>query len=127
MGTKGNGRKRILLVDDESDLIENLQCRLDAFNYQIITAKDGTDALKKAQLDHPDLIFLDILMPVMDGYEICSQLKKDPSTKNIPIVMLTALSSEKDAIKAREMGADDYIAKPFEIREILNKIHVYVK
>lgn len=127
MGKNGDCRGHILLVDDESDLIENLQYRLETLHYNIISARDGLDAVSKAITEKPDLILLDIVMPVMDGYEVCSQLKKNPSTKNIPIVILTALSSEKDQIKAHEMGADDYIAKPFEIREVLSKIQVYAK
>jgi CheY-like chemotaxis protein len=93
--------------------------------YECVTAINGKEALQKAREEHPDLILLDIMMPFMDGYEVCRELRADPSTRDIPVVMLTAKSQQVDIQKGKDVGADDYITKPFRpstLRKKFNEI-----
>ena len=112
-------KKKILIVDDEPDLVEMLTVRLEANNYQVVSAVDGEEALSVFAKEKPDLVLLDILMPKMDGFKVCQALKKDPSSVNIPIVMLTAKDRTDDIRKAHESGADAYIIKPFDASILL--------
>ncbi len=118
--------ERILLVDDTPENLDVLSGLL--ANYKKSVAINGVEALKIAQCDNkPDLILLDIMMPEMDGYETCKKLKEDPSTKNIPILFMTALSETVDKIKGFELGAVDYITKPFEPEELLKRIETHLE
>ena len=112
-------KKRILIVDDEPDLVEFVKIRLEANDYQVLTAMDGMQALEVVEQDKPDLIILDILLPKMNGYEVCEKLKKDPEFSKVPILMLTAKAQEKDMVLAKKAGADAYISKPFEASLLL--------
>ena len=115
-------KKKILLADDERDLVTMLSMRLEANDYRIITAYDGQEAFKLAREEKPDLVLLDILMPVMDGLKVCKKLKYDPLTAGIPVIMLTAKGRPEDIKLAKQAGADEYIIKPFEDQLLLFNI-----
>jgi len=115
-------KKRILLVDDEHELVEMVKMRLEAYDYEVITAFDGQEALDKAKLEKPDLIILDIMLPKMDGYKVCRMLKFDEKFRKIPIIMFTARAQMTDKELGEQVGADEYIIKPFEPEVLLAKI-----
>ncbi len=119
--------KKILIVDDEQDIVESLKFVLEAADYTCFTAYNGEDGLRLAKEIMPDLIILDVMMPKINGYKISRLLKYDNKYKNIPILMLTARSQEQDKIIGEETGADEYITKPFELDDIVNKVHEYLK
>lgn len=114
--------KKILIADDRSEVVELVKVTLEGEGYRTIDASDGREALEKIRKEKPDLILLDIVMPKMDGFEVLSKVKKDPKTKEIPIVMLTAQGQKVDQEKGRRLGARDYITKPFSPSHLLNKI-----
>ena len=113
--------KKILVVDDEMHIIRIVKYKLESAGYQVLTALNGIDALKVAREEKPSLIFLDIMMPGLNGYEVCSQLKNSPETRNIIIIMLTAKGQESDKIKGLEVGVDEYITKPFSPQDLLDR------
>lgn len=115
-------RKTVLIVDDNIDTVELLRKRLKSEDYNTIEAYDGEEALQKVYETLPDIIILDVMMPKMDGYEVCNRLKSDERTKLIPIVMLTAKSDVESKIKGFDIGADDYVPKPFDFRELSARI-----
>ena len=115
-------KKKILIVDDEQDLVETLSFRLEANGYTVIKANDGQVGLDKARSEKPDLIILDLMLPKIDGYKVCRMLKFDEKYKNIPIIMFTARAQETDKKMGEEVGADGYITKPFEPAVLLGKI-----
>jgi len=106
--------KKILIADDEEDVKFVIQLFLESKGYEIVTAFDGLDAIDKARAEKPDLILLDIMMPLIDGFEVCRKLKADKDTAGIPIVMISAASQTESKKKGLEAGASDYIVKPFE-------------
>jgi len=114
--------KKILIVDDRPEVVELVRVTLEGEDYQIVDASDGKEALKKVRLEKPDLVLLDVVMPKMDGFEVCRKLKKDPETQEIPIIMLTAKAQKVDKEKGRQVGASDYITKPFSPSALLTKI-----
>jgi DNA-binding response OmpR family regulator len=114
--------KKILVVDDELDLLEMLKTRFESMGYDVVTAVDGHEGLTKAKTEKPDLIILDIMMPKMDGHQVCRLLKFDARYKHIPIVMLTARGQEIDRQMGAEVGADCYITKPFDAAELVKVI-----
>ena len=116
-------KKKILLVEDEPQLVDMLKLRLEANNYEVAIAYDGKQALEKTQTEQPDLIILDLLLPKLDGYTVCGLLKKDSRHAHIPIVVLTARAQEADIKMGKEVGADEYITKPFEPKVLLEKIN----
>jgi DNA-binding response OmpR family regulator len=118
--------KRIMIVDDERDLVETLTYRLEASGYTVLTAHDGEEGLEKAREEKPDLILLDVMMPKMDGYHVCRLLKFDEELKDIPIIMLTARGQEQDRKTGTDSGANDYVTKPFESSDLLKKIKEYL-
>ena len=107
-------KKKILVVDDEAHIIKIVKARLEANNYEVLTAYDGLSGIDKAVKFKPDLILLDLMMPVMDGYEACRRLKADPDTKGIPILVFSATSQPNVIEKATQAGAADFIEKPFD-------------
>jgi two-component system alkaline phosphatase synthesis response regulator PhoP len=111
--------KRILIADDEQDIKDVMEMFLDAQGYEVETAYDGLDALDRARTWMPDAILLDIMMPVMDGIDVCRQLKADEKTKAIPIIMVSAASKREKESEAFEAGASDYILKPFEPPDLI--------
>ena len=113
---------RILVVDDEEDLAELVRYNLTKEGYRVTCVGSGEQALGEARAQIPDLIVLDLLLPKVDGLDVCKQLKSDPKTQHIPIVMLTAKSEEVDMVTGLECGADDYITKPFSPRVLLARI-----
>jgi EAL domain-containing protein (putative c-di-GMP-specific phosphodiesterase class I)/CheY-like chemotaxis protein len=118
---------KILVVDDEPDALEMLKFRLDKEKFQVITASQGIEALERAAREQPSLILLDVLMPGLSGYEVCQRLKAREETKAIPIIMLTVRAETESKIEALNMGADDYITKPFEIKELVARIRVALR
>ena len=114
--------KKIFIVEDELDFLSTLRERLEFEGFVVATAVDGEEALKKIPQEKPDLILLDIMLPEMNGYQVCRELKSNPETKTIPVVVVTAKSQESDKFWAKETGADDYLTKPFEMEELLQKI-----
>jgi two-component system, OmpR family, alkaline phosphatase synthesis response regulator PhoP len=117
---------KILIVDDEPDIIELLKYNLELEGYEVISASNGKAALTMAG-KHPDLIMLDIMMPELDGIEVCRQLKAAPETASIPVLFLTAKGSEIDEVVGLELGAEDYIVKPISIRKLLTRIKVILR
>lgn len=117
----------ILVVDDEADIAEMARIRLQANGYSVELAYDGLDAIEKAKRSKPDLIVLDIMMPQIDGLEVCRRLRQLPQTSEIPIIMLTALKSEETQRRSKEVGAQDYLEKPFDGGELLDMVRFYLK
>ncbi len=112
----------MLVVDDEPDVLDLVTYNLGQAGFQTETASDGAEALRKARSATPDLILLDLMLPEMDGLEVCKLLRRDPKTSAIPIIMLTARASEIDRILGLELGATDYVSKPFSPRELVLRV-----
>ena len=125
--TKARVMPKILVVDDEPDAVELVEFNLKSAGYEVVTAADGSEALKKARAQSPDLIVLDLMLPEVDGLETCKILRRDPATSGIPIIMLTAKAAEIDRVLGLELGADDYITKPFSPRELVLRIKNLMK
>ena len=119
--------KRILIADDETDIVETLQFMLEVEGFECLTAYNGEDALNLAKREMPDLLILDVMMPKINGYKVCRLLKFDVKYKNIPILMVTARSQEEDKMIGEETGADEYITKPFEINDVVEKVKKYLE
>ncbi|GAB61936.1 two-component response regulator [Candidatus Jettenia caeni] len=115
-------KPKILVADDIKQNVKLLRVILTAFEYDVIEAYDGEEALEKAKTENPDLILLDVMMPKLTGYEVCHKLREDRKTKNIPIIMITALHETDDRIQGIEAGADDFISKPFNKAELLARV-----
>ena len=113
---------KILIVEDEPDIVELLAYNLHQAGFETITAFNGEDALRHANTRPPDLILLDVLLPGVDGLEVCRMLKTNPATADIPVIMLTAKGEKTDRIVGLELGADDYVTKPFSPREVVLRI-----
>jgi DNA-binding response OmpR family regulator len=120
------GRK-ILVVDDETILVDTIAYNLQQAGYQVTTASDGTSALEAARRETPDLVILDIMLPEMDGLEVCRLLRREKNTATIPIMMLTAKGEEIDKVVGLEVGADDYVTKPFGRRELLARVRALLR
>jgi DNA-binding response OmpR family regulator len=118
-------KKKILIIEDEEDLVKGLRLNLVDEGYEVDYALDGKDGLRKALKEKPDLILLDIMLPGMNGLEICKELRQNKM--DIPIVMLTAKGDEIDKVIGLEIGADDYISKPFSIRELLARVKAHLR
>jgi len=114
---------RILVVDDEIYIVHILDFSLGMEGYEVVTALDGEQALEKARSEKPDLIVLDIMMPKLDGYETCKMLKAEAETRNIPVILLSAKGRNVDQKVGFEVGADDYITKPFSPRKLVERIN----
>ncbi len=117
--------KKILIIEDEEDMVEGLRFNLEARDYIVVAAMDGETGLKKAAGEQPDLVILDLMLPGLNGYEVCKKLKA--SSPELPIVMLTAKSQESDIVTGLDLGADDYITKPFSIMEVLARINALLR
>lgn len=119
---------RILIVEDEQDLLAALEYNLGREGYQTQTASTGTEALKRLNEEtKPDLVLLDLMLPDMTGTEVCRKLKGDPSTKDVPVIMVTAKGEEIDRVVGFEVGADDYVVKPFSMRELILRVRAVLK
>lgn len=115
--------KRILIVDDEPSIVMSLEYLLRRKKYDVLIARNGTEALQALGKDLPDLILLDIMMPDVDGYEICEYVKTSPTLKHIKVIFLSAKSKKSDIEKGRSLGADAYVVKPFSTKDLLAKIN----
>jgi diguanylate cyclase (GGDEF)-like protein len=115
-------KNKILVVDDVAVNVQLLTTYLTSVGYEVFTARDGQEALDKVIETQPDLILLDVMMPKLNGFEVCERLKTDPTTKIIPVIMVTALNEIEDKIKATEAGADDFVSKPFNKLELLTRV-----
>jgi len=114
---------RILVVDDEIYIVHILDFSLGMEGYEVITALDGEQALEKLKTEKPDLIVLDIMMPKLDGYEVCKAIKSSPETRHIPVILLSAKGRNVDQKLGFDVGADDYITKPFSPRKLVERIN----
>jgi len=120
-------KEKILIVEDEKDIAKMLEYNLQKEGFKTSVVRDGEDALCAAKQGHPDLILLDLMLPGMDGLEVCKTLKGEARTASIPIIMLTAKSRESDKIVGLELGADDYVTKPFSPRELMARIKAVLR
>ncbi|MCI0412459.1 response regulator transcription factor [bacterium] len=120
-------RKNILVVEDEKDIIEVLRYYLEKDNYRVHVAEDGFTALEIAEKVVPNLIILDLMLPRLDGTEVCKRLKADERLRDIPIIMLTAKAEEADKVKGLETGADDYVTKPFSAKELMARVKAHIR
>ena len=110
---------KILTVDDEPHIIRLMQINLEKAGYTVVTAADGREGLSKVAAERPDLVVMDVMMPYMDGFEALSQLRRNPSTRDLPVIMLTAKAMDSDVAAGYRTGADCYLTKPFNPRELL--------
>jgi DNA-binding response OmpR family regulator len=120
-------RAKILIVDDEPFNVDYLEQELEDFGYDTVSATNGQEALAKVATENPDLILLDVMMPLLDGFTVCRRLKENDDTRLIPIVMMTALGSVEDRIKGIEAGADDFLTKPVDERELLARLQTTLR
>lgn len=120
-------KSKILVVDDEPDVVDLIEFNLKAAGFSVISAGDGEKALRRARREAPALIVLDLMLPEVDGFEICKTLRRDPATANIPVIMLTARAEEVDRVLGLELGADDYLTKPFSPRELILRVRNLLK
>lgn len=114
--------KKVLIADDKPEVVELVKVSLEGEDYQVIGASDGEEALRKTTKERPDLVILDVVMPKIDGYEVLGNIKKDPKTKDIPVIMLSAKGQKLDREKGMKLGAIDYIIKPFGPSALLDNI-----
>ena len=120
--TKKTEQPKVLVIDDEPNILQTLQDRLEMNDYEVLTATNGKEGLEKALDEQPDIILLDVIMPIMDGHEMLKELRKDERGQGISVIMLTACSQSQDVVRAKASGIDDYIIKPFNLSELLEKI-----
>ena len=120
-------KEKILIVDDEKDIVKMLDYNLKKEGFRTLSAHDGEDALDLASRERPDLIVLDLMLPGMDGLEVCKALKKESKLASIPVIMLTAKKQETDKVVGLELGADDYVTKPFSPRELIARIKAVLR
>ena len=116
---------KILIIDDEEDVVRVLTIRLEALGYKVISAADGLAGLEKVRSEKPDLALLDIMLPKLDGYKVCRMIKFDENLKNIPIIMLTAKAADLDRNLGRDVGANEYLTKPFDPDKLVALIQKY--
>src|SRR5688572_23815252 len=114
--------KKILIVEDETDILHLVQLYLEKEGYRTCTATTGLDGLRQAKSEHPDLVILDLMLAELDGLEVCKQIRADPRTSRLPIIMLTAKAEESDTIVGLELGADDYVTKPFSPKALVARV-----
>jgi DNA-binding response OmpR family regulator len=124
---KKTSKTRILVVDDEPNIVQTLQDRLEMNEYEVFTAGNGREGLKRFEDERPHVILLDVIMPIMDGHEMLEVLRKQPRGQDVSVIMLTARSQTQDIARANACGIDDYIVKPFDLSELLEKIESVVE
>jgi len=117
-------KAQILVVEDEENILEAVRYNLDSHGYDTLTATDGLKGLQLALSERPDLVILDVMLPGMDGFEVCRQIRRD---RDVPIMMLTARGEEVDRVVGLELGADDYVTKPFSMRELMARVKVHIR
>lgn len=119
--------EKILIVDDEEHIVELIKFNLENNGYKTICAYNGVDAVKFAKKENPDLVLLDVMLPQMDGYDVCREIRKNESIASTPVIMITAKGEEIDKILGLELGADDYITKPFSVRELVARVKAVLR
>ena len=119
-------KKKVLIVDDETDIVETIKFNLELENIECMTAYDGEEALSKTKKENPDLVLLDVMLPKMHGYKVARLLKFDSEYKHIPIIMLTARAQGDDIKLGEEMGADEYVTKPFDMDMLIALVKKYL-
>lgn len=119
--------EKILVVDDEEHIVELIRFNLENNGYKVICANNGNDALKLARAEIPQLVLLDLMLPGIDGYDVCREIRKDSSISTMPVIMTTAKGEELDKILGLELGADDYITKPFSVRELVARVKAVLR
>ena len=120
-------KPRVLIVDDEPAIVEVLEYNLEKEGFEVSTSRDGRDALARAKAQVPDIVLLDLMLPGTDGLTVCRQLRADPKTANIRILMITAKGDETDEIIGFSLGADDYVTKPFRVRPLIERVKALVR
>ena len=120
-------KSKVLVIEDEPDILEVIQYNIEREGHKVIACRNGEQGLSRIRTDDPDLVILDLMLPGMDGAEVCRQVKADPVTRAIPIIMVTAKSEESDVVLGLGLGADDYIAKPFSPRELVARVNVALR
>ncbi len=121
------GKGKILIIEDDRDIVEMVEYNLKGEGFEIISAFDGNQGIESAGREQPDLIILDLMLPVIDGFEVCRIVKNNQATANIPIIILSAKSQETDKVVGLELGADDYVTKPFSPRELIARIRAILR
>ena len=120
-------QQKILVIDDEQNIVEALKYNLQKAGFRVVTASDGETGIQRCRTEEPDLTLLDLMLPKVDGLEVCRVLKRDPKTRHIPIIMLTVKAEETDKVVGLEMGADDYVTKPFSPRELVARVKTVLR
>lgn len=121
------GKRKILIIEDDRDIVEMLEYNLKEEGYETVSALNGEQGIVLAGKERPDLIILDIMLPIIDGFEVCRTLKNDDRVSHIPIIILSAKSQETDKVVGLELGADDYVTKPFSPRELIARIRAIMR
>jgi DNA-binding response OmpR family regulator len=114
--------KRVLIADDEPNIVTSLEFLMEQAGMEVRVARDGQEAIDLAESFQPDLVLLDVMMPVLNGYEVCQRLKSDPKLRHVRVLILSAKGRDVEVAKGRELGADGYITKPFSTRELVSKV-----
>lgn len=122
-----SGHKKILIVEDEQDILQLVKHYLEKEGFRTVTAMNGLEALKKVKEDKPDLVVLDLMLPEMDGLEVCKRVRSNPDSAMLPIIMLTAKAEESDTIVGLELGADDYVTKPFSPKALVARVKALLR
>jgi two-component system phosphate regulon response regulator PhoB len=120
-------REKILVIEDEADILELVEYNLKREGYRVSGCLDGEQGLQAARKENPDLVVLDLMLPGMDGFEVCRELKRDPVTRHIPVLILTAKAEESDVILGLGIGADDYVTKPFRPKELVARVQAVLR
>ncbi len=120
-------KTKILVIEDEPDLLEVIQYNLERDGHKVIACRNGEQGLSRIRTDNPDLVILDLMLPGIDGVEVCRRVKGDPVTRGIPVIMVTAKAEESDIVLGLGLGADDYIGKPFRPRELVARVQVVLR
>lgn len=119
--------EKILVVDDEPHIVQLITFNLEKNGYKVISADNGLDGLKMAKSELPQLVLLDLMLPELDGYDVCREIRRDNNISSMPVIMITAKSEELDKILGLELGADDYITKPFSVRELVARVKAVLR
>ena len=119
-------KMKVLIVDDEPLNVDYIEQRLEDLNYEIITAADGQEALDKIKSEHPDLVLLDLMMPVLDGFAVLSEVKADPSLRETPVIIISADHDSKSIVRGIKQGADDYLTKPVNAELLMKKVKEFL-